>query len=74
MKLLGIPVIIEKDDDYFVVSDHVVNMYGRGDTEADAIEDYKSAVREYVIELREAPELGKTLREHLVYLNCRVSF
>jgi len=71
--IFGISVIIEHDD-YFVISDNEINMYGVGDTVAEAEEDYKSVVISYLedLEINES-KLGEHLKEHLSYLRDKLS-
>jgi len=69
MEIFGIPVIVERELGSWIVRDEQVNMYGVGATEADAIEDYKSVIWEYLVELQQSENiLGKSLRGHLAYL------
>jgi predicted RNase H-like HicB family nuclease len=76
--IFGIPVTVEYDDsessNYFVISDNEINMYGVGDTVAEAEEDYKSVVLSYLedLEINES-KLGEKLKEHLSYLREKLS-
>ena len=71
--ILGIPVIIEKDGDIFIITDHEINMYGVGNTEEEAAEDYKSVVVEYFESLSASEKvLGENLKRHLYYLRAKL--
>ena len=70
--IFGIPVIIEKEDDHFIVTDSEINMYGIGRTRKDAEEDYKSVILEYFEFLNENEgKLSDHLRRHLCYLRVK---
>lgn len=69
--ILNIPVTVE-DDDGFVVSDDIVNMYGAGDTLAEAKQDYKDNVLIYH-EWLQVGRLGPGLEKHLEYLNGKLN-
>lgn len=72
MDIFGIPVIIEHELGSWIVRDEVVNMYGIGATEQDAIDDYEAVVWEYYDELQQG-NLGDNLVQHLEYLHERLS-
>lgn len=73
MDIFGIPVEIVKDEGSYSVTDCEVNMYGVGDTVAEAVEEYKSVVSEYLDNLeRDKSILGKHLKQHLEYLRERM--
>ncbi|MEK7400357.1 MAG: hypothetical protein AAB116_25710 [Candidatus Poribacteria bacterium] len=71
--IFGIPVTIEFDE-YYVISDNEINMYGVGDTIAEAEEDYKSVVLSYLEDLEEnESKLGEHLKGHLYYIREKLS-
>jgi|GEM_PF-4012194 len=70
--IFGIPVTIEEDGDFFIVSDSEISKYGIGDTREEAIEDYKSVILEYFEILNENEEkLSEHLKRHLYYLRMK---
>ena len=71
-EIFGIPVIIERDEDQFVIMDDEINMYGVGDSIDEAIEDYKDAVTEYFQMLNSKQDkLGPRLEKHWHYLRTK---
>lgn len=67
MDIFGIPVAVEHDGDSWLVTDYKITMYG--DTVAEAVEEYRSVVEEYLEELKKDESiLGKYLKGHLEYL------
>ena len=69
LTVLGIPVVIEIDENSIVVTDYILHMYGVGNSVKAAIEDYKTAVKSYFEELQENEDkLGSKLKQHLIYL------
>lgn len=68
-RIFDIPVKITPHGDEFVVTDAMVNMYGSGLTENEAIEDYKQTIMAYLTELKTDKDgLGDNLLKHLAYL------
>jgi predicted RNase H-like HicB family nuclease len=73
LSIFNILVTIEYDG-YFVISDNEINMYGVGDTVAEAEEDYKSIVLSYFEDLEEnESKLDGHLKGHLDYLREKLS-
>ena len=73
LSIFGIPVTIEYDD-YYTIIDTEINMYGVGDTVAEAEEDYKSVVLSYFEDLEEnESKLDGHLKGHLDYLREKLS-
>jgi predicted RNase H-like HicB family nuclease len=71
--IFGVPVTIEYDE-YYVISDNEINMYGIGDTISEAEEDYKSVVLSYLEDLEEnESRLDKRLKGHLEYLRDKLA-
>lgn len=69
MKIFGIPVTVENDEDATIVTDYIVHMYGVGNSIQEAIEDYKTSIKAYFEELQEDKDrLGSNLTQHLCYL------
>jgi predicted RNase H-like HicB family nuclease len=61
-------------DEYYVISDNEINMYGVGDTIAEAEEDYKSVVLSYLEDLEEnESKLDERLKGHLYYIREKLS-
>jgi len=68
-EIFGIPVIIEKAEDQFVIMDDEIAMYGVGDTIEIAMEDYRNVVKEYFQMLNSKQgKLGPHLEKHWRYL------
>ena len=68
-EIFGIPVIVEKAGDQFVVMDDEIAMYGVGDTIEAAKEDYRNIVKEYFQMLNSRQgKLGPHLESHWRYL------
>ncbi len=68
-RIFDIPVKITFHGDEFVVTDAMVNMYGSGLTENEAIKDYKTSIMAYFAELKvDKARLGDNLLRHLDYL------
>jgi predicted RNase H-like HicB family nuclease len=71
--IFGIPVTIEYDE-YYTVIDNEINIFGVGDTIAEAEEDYKSVVLSYFEDLEEnESRLADNLKEHLFYLREKLA-
>ncbi len=68
-RIFDIPVKIIFHGDEFVVTDAMVNMYGSGLTENEAVKDYKISIIAYFTELKaDKARLGNNLLRHLDYL------
>ncbi len=79
MEILGLPVKFvdsipvittpEPSTGEYVVVDHVINMYGSGNTAQEAYDDWEKSVWEYYEELVEDEcNLGHSLKKHLAIL------
>lgn len=42
-----LPITIEKSDDLYIASDDIFGVYGDGDTEGEALEDYRISLLDY---------------------------
>lgn len=75
LHIFEIPVTIEIDEDVIVVTDYIVHMYGVGNDEQEAIEDYKISIKAYLEELQEDEDrLGSNLKKHLYYLRDKSKY
>ncbi len=73
LHIFGIPVTIGIDENEIVVTDYIVHMYGVGNDEQEAIEDYKISIKAYLEELQEDEDrLGSNLQQHLYYLRSKL--
>ena len=68
-KVLFIQLHKTKDEESFVAKVPSLEMFGMGDTEDEAIEDFQfSLIEDYEILAEEEDKLGNDLRKHLHYL------
>jgi hypothetical protein len=65
--------IVEAHDGYWTVRDPQTGIFGTGEDEAAAIEDFKRAVDEHLDVLERQPDLSAALSSQLAYIRSRLA-
>ena len=69
----GFNVKISQEDGIWLVVDRATGIFGSGDTAAEAVDDFRIAIRDHLETLEEEDALAEPLRWQLDYLRARIA-